>query len=158
MKYDWFPPLVNFNEGTITQLKSTGGLTLIKDPEVLDLIGVYEMGLDLCHKDASMVIEAYKETFSSQKYVYNYRDRLIFQDIMGVGNSYELQKFSNDTLTAYMDDNIKMVTSSKDKIIACYNDFANYKASLELYYETIIRQKEITRNLITLIDKKEILR
>ena len=56
-----------------------------------------------------------------------------------------------------MDNNIKMVTSNKDKIIACYNDFANYKASLELYYETIIRQKEITKNLIILIDKKKVI-
>ncbi|MEJ8816437.1 hypothetical protein [Lacibacter sp. H407] len=155
MKYDWFPPVVNFNEGTITQLKSTGGLTLIDNPDLLDSIGVYQIGLNLCHKDANMVIDAYKETFSTQKFVYNYRDRLAFQDNIGVSNSYELQNFSNDTLLAYMDNRIKMVTDNKEKIIACYNDFAAYKASLELYYETILRQREITINLITFISKKK---
>lgn len=155
MKYDWFPPLVNFNEGTITQLKSTGSLTLVKDQRILDSIGVYEIGLNLCHKDASMVIDAYKETFSSQKYVYNYRDRLIFQDVMGVDNSYELQPYPNDTLVAYMDDNIKMASSNREKIIACYNDFANYKASLEMYFETLVRQRQVTRNLIEILNKND---
>lgn len=56
-----------------------------------------------------------------------------------------------------MSNNIKMLTTNKDKIVACYNDFACYKASLELYYETILRQRELTNNVIDLITKKKIL-
>ena len=155
MKYDWFPSKVNFNEGTISQLKSTGGLTLITDSELADSISVYDVGIRQCHKDIDIVLDSYKETFTTQKYVYNYRDRLIFQIKMNVENSNELRKYSNDTLVKTMDNNIKMLTDDKNKIVACYNDFANYQASLELYYKSLLRQKQITVNLLSLLKKKE---
>lgn len=151
MKYDWYPPKLNFNQGTITQLKHVGGLNLITIPQIFDSIGVYDVGISLCEKDASIVIDSYKETFSTQKYVYNYRDRLALQHKMKVYHSYELQKFSNEYLMKQMSDSVKMVTTDKLKIIACYNDFANYKASLELQSSSLTRQKQITQNLINLI-------
>lgn len=152
MKYDWFPVKVNFSEGTIVQLKYTGGLRLIENHEIADSIALYEVGKNLCHEESVMVYEAYKETFSTQKYVYNYKERLDFQKKLSVRNSYEIQNISNDTLVKYMNDNVKMATTNKSKIIACYNDFANYQASLELYLSRLQKQQRITKNLIRLIE------
>jgi len=154
MKYDWFPSRVNFAEGTLTQLKYTGGLGLIVDPEVADSIALYDGGINFCHQDANIVVETYKETFSTQKLVYNYKDRIDFQKQLGVKNSAELQNLPNDFLVSRMSDNVKMATTDRSKIIACYNDFANYQASLELYSISLVRQKRITKNLIALITGK----
>jgi hypothetical protein len=154
MKYDWYPVQVNFNEETITQLKSTGGLTLIEDPLVADAIATYDVGISLCNRYGSIVIDTYKETFSTQKYVYNYRDRLIFQNKLGVKSSNELQKYSNDILVEQMSNEVKLVTTDKARIIACYNDFANYQASLKLYAKALLQQEKITNELINLIKDK----
>jgi hypothetical protein len=152
MKYDWFPAKVNFSEGTIIQLKYTGGLRLIENHEIADSIALYEVGKNLCHEESDMVSEAYKETFSTQKYVYNYKERLDFQSKLNLRNSYEIQDIHNDTLVKLMNNKVKMATSDKSKIIACYNDFANYQASLELYLNRLQKQKRITKNLIKLIE------
>ena len=154
MKYDWFPSRVNFTVGTISQLKYTGNLTLITDSEVADSIGLYDVGISLCHTDGDIVLDSYKETFSSQKYVYNYKDRIDFQKKLGLKSSNELQRFSNDYLLANMSNSVSMATTDKAKIIACYNDFANYQASLKLLQSTLARQKRITKNLIHLIEVK----
>jgi hypothetical protein len=154
MKYDWFPAKVNFTEGTLTQLKYTGGLGLIVNSEVADSIALYDGGINLCNQDGSFVAESYKETFSTQKYVYNYKDRIDFQNELGAKNSSELQNMSNDFLVGRMNDHVKMSTTNKSLIIACYNDFANYQASLKSYTISLIRQKRITKNLIGLINKK----
>jgi len=154
MKYDWFPSRVNFTVRTISQLKYTGNLTLITNPEVADSIGLYDVGISLCHTDGDIVLDTYKETFSTQKYVYNYKDRIDFQKKLGLKSSNELQNFSNDYLLANMSNSISMATTDKSTIIACYNDFANYQASLKLLNTSLVRQRRITQNLINLIELK----
>lgn len=154
MKYDWFPPRANFSEGTISQLMSTGNLTLIRDQELADSIAVYYIGINLCNKDAELVVDAYKETFTTQKLVYNYRDRIAFQQKLGVSSSRELQNMSNEYLLELMNDSIRMASKDPAKIIACYNDFANYQAALKLYCLSLSRQRTATDDLLTLISKK----
>lgn len=153
MKYDWFPPKMDFNERTISQLKYKGDLRLITNKEVAENIALYDLGKNFCNSKIMYLSSAYSETFHTEKYVYNYKYRLDIKDKMDI-SSVDVKKIPNETLMNLMDDKIAMATQDKEKIIACYNDFANYNASLTLYSTELEKQKIITIKLINLLVKE----
>ncbi len=154
MKYDWFPDKVNFTERTIIQLKYNGGLSLIDKKNVADGIAVYDVGKDFCDQEAQYVLDAYKELLSTEKQVYNYKYRIDLQARLRSEKSTDIKQYSNDELCTLMGDKIDLATTDRTKIIACYNDFAGYRASLRLYRSALKKQQTLTKELIGLIKKE----
>jgi hypothetical protein len=148
MKYDWFPDRVNFSDGAITQLKYGGGLRLISEKNLVKDIVNYDAKKNFCAEQSLYLLEAFRETWTSQKKLYNYKYRVDFQKKLSKNSSTDLKDYSNAYLLTKMDNNVTMLSTDYNTMVACYNDFANYKAALRFYVEELERQKYLTNKLI----------
>jgi len=71
LKYTyWYMP-IQFSELTLTQLKSSGGLRLIKDKKITNAILQYDQGLDACKYNYDLLLQYFHTFEASNKDLFN---------------------------------------------------------------------------------------
>jgi hypothetical protein len=72
IKYRYDAPFVDFSERTISQLKNSGGLRLIRNQKVSDALARYDQGIRACDVQKNMVIYYYHALEESEKIIFDF--------------------------------------------------------------------------------------
>lgn len=144
----WFLT-AQFSEGTLSQLKYSGGFQLIENDQVLDAILQYDQGLLRCKHQF--------ENLGTYFHVVEARQKTLFDLSLGK-RAFEFieQDFMNMLLPAqrfeeFIDDGAYLISSDTSILQAYYADVLYYRTAMNVTNVLMSQQKELGESMIRLI-------
>ena len=109
IKYRYDAPFVDFSERTMSQLKNSGGLRLIRNQKVSDALARYDQGIRACDVQKNMVIFYYHALEESEKVIFDFGPvKPLWDNLLTTG----ADNISIQTMLAFIKGKVNMRTTT----------------------------------------------
>jgi hypothetical protein len=109
IKYRYDAPFVDFSERTMSQLKNSGGLRLIRNQKVSDALARYDQGIRACDVQKNMVIFYYHSLEESEKIIFDFGSvKPLWDKLLTAG----ADTFAIKTMLSYIKGKVNMRTTN----------------------------------------------
>jgi hypothetical protein len=143
---------VEFSGLTMSQLKSSGGLRLIRDKQVTDAMLKYEQGVEQCRHQSEELRNYFHTQEASQKLIFNLAlGRQVYERIE---ENYLNMLDPVDSFLPLVREGPYLVNDDPSLMSNYYGDVLFYRTALNVSVWLLKRQKEKARLLIELIENR----
>jgi len=139
---------VPFSQGTLNQLKNSGGLRLIRNKDIVNAITDYDNAIQIIQRQFSAVMERLSEVHNSEKSIFYHafwkqhpRSRAVEIDTASIIKSFQIRG------TALLDD-------KQQQLIQLDNAENLHLGYVAFYNNMCLKQKERAEKLLKLIEKE----
>lgn len=109
IKYRYDAPFVDFSERTLSQLKNSGGLRLIRNQKVSNALSGYDQGIRACDAQKNMAIFYYHALEESEKIIFDFGSvKPLWDNLLSTG----ADTITIKTMLAYIKGKVNMRTTN----------------------------------------------
>jgi hypothetical protein len=147
--YTGYFPIVSFNDRTLTQLKSSGGMRLIRNQAASDSIIIYDRNSKSCTDQGKAVLQTMFELY---KYSYKIFDQKYLRKIIDLKVSNRPP--SKIEVFQLLGDSLAFLTTNKGIITEYYNQLMVWRTLDQVYISIVNRQEKEAAGLTAFLQDR----
>lgn len=151
IKYRYNNPEVHFSERTMSQLKNSGGLRLVKKREVSDALSGYDQGIRFCDRQRDQVLHYYGVLDETELALFDFGPiKPLWDSLFGV----EVLSVPIPTMVQYITGKVHLQTSGETQLKKYMNEIIYDQVAIATYNNDLAEQSKKAVFLLELIRKK----
>jgi hypothetical protein len=151
IKYRYSTPEVHFSERTMSQLKNSGGLRLVKKRDVSDALSAYDQGIRFCDRQRDQALHYYGVLDETELSLFD------FGPIKPLWNSLfnaDVLSMPIPTMAQYIAGKVHLQTTGESLLKKYMNGIIYDQVAIATYDNDLTAQSNKAVSLIELIQKK----